>query len=231
MAKTRSNKRRRYAAPIGGAFILLALVGLTAVVLLSINLTGRILDNQDELARLENLVRPVVMWDPPPFENPADLNPNTLLFFSMWAALLDESANYSANEDTGVTVPASDLDVMATRLFGPDVALGHRTFGEYEQTYFFDTDRQVYHVPVNVQLFLYSPRVSAIERSGDFYEVRVGYIPPRGAFTANLQGSREDPDADKYMIYIMRRVGDTFQIVALRDDPALGDATHWTGQR
>ena len=230
MAKARSNRRRRYAAPIGGAFILLALVGLAAVVLLSVNLTGRILDNRDELARLENLVRPVVMWDPPPFENPADLNPDTLLFFSMWAALLDENANYSANENTEITVPASDLDVMAARLFGPGLTLEHRTFGEYEQSYFFDTARQVYHVPVNVQLFLYSPRVVSIERVGEYYEARVGYIPPRGAFTANLQGNREDPDADKYMIYLMRRVGDTFQIVALRDDPALGDATHWTGR-
>jgi len=49
----------------------------------------------------------------------------------------------------------------------------------------------------------------------------VGYVPPMGAFTANVQGMRGEPVPDKYMIYVMRRVGGTFQIVALRDDPAV----------
>jgi len=230
MARARGNKRRRYAAPIGGAFILLAVVGLVAVIAWAVNLTGQILDNQDELERLENLVRPVVMWDPPPFENPTDISPNSRLFFSMWAALLDEDSNYGPNENMEITIPASDLDMMAARMFGPYVTLEHETFGEYEQSYWFDSVRQVYHVPINVQLFLYSPRVASIERGGEFYEVRVGYIPPMGAFTANLQGSRDEPVADKYMIFLVRRAGDSFQIAALRDDPALGEATHWPGQ-
>ena len=222
MAKPSKNKRRRYAAPIGGAFILLAFVGLVAVVLTSLNLTDRLLGNQADKERIEDVIRPLLMWDPPPFEDPNDISPTLLLHASMWAALGHTS--YPFNENQEMEIPASDLDVAATRLFGPGVNLRHRTFGDYEQSYYFDSSRQVYHVAVTAQLFLYSPRVISIERSDSgsgYYDVLVGYLPPQGTFTANLQGARGIPEPEKYMLYVMRRAGDTFQIVALRDDPAV----------
>ena len=225
MARAR-RKRRRYAAPIGGAFLLLALAGLAAVVIMSINLTDRLLDNQREKERLEDIIRPVLMWDPPPFENPADVDPTQMLYFCMWAALMDENANYGFDVNQEMQVPASDLDVAAATLFGPDVALEHRTFGEYEQSYYYDPARQVYSVPVNVQLYLYSPQVEEIERNGEFYDVRVGYVPPQGAYTANVQGNRGEPEPDKYMIYVVRQAGNTYRLVALRDDPASMGETH-----
>jgi len=227
MAKSNKNKRRRYAAPIGGAFILLAFVGLVAVVLTSINLTDQLLGNQADKERIEDIIRPLLMWDPPPFEDPADINPVLLLHASMWSAL--GYSSYPFNENQEMEVPASDLDWAANRLFGPGVTLSHRTFGEYEQSYYFDASRDIYHVAATAQLFRHSPRVISIERNGDYYDVLVGYIPPQGAFTANLQGARGIPEPEKYMVYVMRRVGDTFQIIALRDNPAAIGETHTPG--
>ena len=227
MAKPNKNKRRRYAAPIGGVFILLAFVGLVAVVLTSLNLTNQLLGNQADKERIEDIIRPLLMWDPPPFEDPADISPALLLHASMWAALGHQS--YPFNENQEMEVPASDLDVAATRLFGPGVTLQHRTFGDYEQSYYFDSVRQIYHVAATVQLFRHSPQVVSIERGESYYDVRVGYLPPQGAFTASLQGARGIPEPEKYMIYVMRRAGDTFQIVALRDDPAAIGETHMPG--
>jgi len=127
--KLRINKRRRYVAPVGGAFLLLALVGLVALIITSITLTNRILDNRSDKELLENIIRPVLMWDPPPFENPADVNPVQLLHFSMWTALMN--SEYPFNENQEMEVPASDLDAAAARLFGPGaVELQHRSFGD-----------------------------------------------------------------------------------------------------
>jgi len=221
------NKRRRYAVPIAGAFVLLATVGLVAVVITSLNLTDRLLGNQADKERIEDIIRPLLMWDPPPFEDPGDISATLMLHASMWAALGHQV--YPFNENQEMEVPASDLDVAATRLFGPGVTLEHRTFGEYEQSYYFDRVRQIYHVAATAQLFRHSPRVVSIERNGSYYDVRVGYLPPQGAFTANLQGARGIPEPEKYMIYVMRRAGDTFQIVALRDDPAAIGETHMPG--
>ena len=217
MAKPYKSKRRRYAAPIGGLFILLALVGLVAVVITSITLTDRLLGNQADKERLEDIIRPLLMWDPPPFENPNDISPSLLLHASMWSALAYTSFPFNENQE--MEVPASDLDVAATRMFGPGVMLSHRTFGDYEQSYYFDTVRQVYIVVPTAQLFRHFPQVISIERNGDYYDVLVGYMSPQGAFTANLYGVRGTPEPEKYMIYVMRRARDTFQIVALRDIP------------
>jgi len=228
MAKAGINKRRRFVAPIGGAFLVLAFVGLVTLIVTSIALTGRILDNRGDKELLENIIRPVLMWDPPPFENPADVNPVQMLHFSMWAALMN--SEYPFNENHEMEVPASDLDAAAARLFGPGaVTLRHRSFGDYDLSYYFDPARRVYLVPVAGQLFLYTPRVVSIERSGDFFNVRVGYVPPAGVFTANLQGALGEPEPDKYMIYVMRRTGNTYQIVALRDDPATIGEMHMPG--
>ena len=220
MARFAKGKRRRYAAPIGGLFMFLALVGVITMVVWAVGFTGHLLDNQSSKQQIEDLIRPVLMWDPPPFENPADISPVLMLQFSMWSVLMDENTSLSVNENMEITVPASDLDVAATRMFGPGIELRHRTFGEFEQSYYFDHARRIYHVPPGVQLFLYSPRVVSIERSGEFYYALVGYIPP-AAFTANIHGARGEQEPEKHMLYVMRRVGGNFQIVALRDDPAV----------
>jgi len=207
--------------------MLLALVGVVTVVIWAIGLTDRLLDNQGDKYRLEDIIRPVLMWDPPPFENPEDVSPNLMLHFSMWAALMDENANYTPNDYMEMTIPASDLDVAAHRLFGPGVTLQHTSFGDYEQSYYFDSVRRVYVVSATAQLFLYSPRVISIEREDDLYHVRVGYVPPEG-FTADIRGARGEPQPEKYMVYVVRRVGDAFQITALRDDPTILAETYLT---
>jgi len=221
------SKRRRYAAPIGGLFLLLALIGLACVVIGSIYLTGRVLDNSREKTKLEDIVRPLVMFDTVPFERATDIDKTQMLYICMWSALLDAKGQvYRIDENQEMLVPASDLDVAAARLFGPEVKLEHKTFGEYENTYFYDAEKQTYSVPISIQLYVYSPRVESIEKSGENYLVRVGYVPPTGAYTVNLQGDRENPEPEKYMIYVMKKTGDSYQVVAVRDDVSGEGQTH-----
>ena len=220
-------KRRRYAAPIGGLFLLLAFIGLAVVVVASIFLTGRVLDNSREKDKLEDVVRPLVMFDTVPFERATDIDKTQMLYICMWHALLDAKGQvYGIDENQEMLVPASDLDVAAAKLFGPEVTLEHKTIGEYENTYFYDGERQTYSVPITIQLYVYSPRVESIEKNGELYHVRVGYIPPTGAYTANLRGDRENPQPDKYMVYVMKKAGDSYQVVAVRDDASGEGQTH-----
>lgn len=220
-------KRRRYAAPIGGLFLLLALIGLAVVVAASFFLTGRVLDNSREKGKLEDIVRPLVMFDTVPFERASDIDKTQILYICMWHALLDTTGQvYGIDDNQEMLVPASDLDAAAVKLFGPQVKLEHKTIGEYENTYFYDGEKQTYSVPISIQLYVYSPRVEQIEKNGALYNVRVGYIPPTGAYTVNLRGDRENPQPDKYMVYVMEKAGDTYQVVAVRDDVSGEGQTH-----
>lgn len=224
--QVKKQRRRRYAAPIGGIFILLALTGLVAVVISSISLTTRVLDNSRERTKLEDIIRPVLMHDPVPFERATDIDQTQILYYCMWAALMNDEQQYGYDENQEMLVPASDLDAMAASLFGPEVALEHKTFGEYELSYYYNPEKQTYSVPVNAQLYVYTPRVEDVKKNGEYYDVRVGYLPPSGAYTVDFQGDRGEPEPDKYMVYVMEKTGNTYRIVAVRDDETGIGQTH-----
>lgn len=216
----KKQRRRRFAAPIGGLFVILAAIGVVTVVISSIRLTASFLDNDREKKRFENIIRPVVMFNPVPFETPAAIDMMDLLRFSMWATLTGEKrSSYEAGDNTELIVPATDLDVAAARLFGSEVELVHQSFGDNETRYYYDEAEGVYNVPVAAQLYVYSPKVYEITKEGEFYNLYVGYIPPENAWTANYGGDSGEAVPDKYMIYVMRREGDTYQIAKLQDPP------------
>ena len=62
-------RRNRAAAPIGALVLVLAAAGLCALIVLGVNLTNQILDNSREKQRFEKIVQPVLMFDPPPFDD------------------------------------------------------------------------------------------------------------------------------------------------------------------
>lgn len=207
MTRTPVRRRRKHAAPIGGLFIIMAAIGAIAVLIFSVNATRKFIDNSDKKRAFEQMILPVLMFDPVPFESPTDLDPLVLLQSSLWASLLGEKrGSYPYDELRMLLVPASDVDVSAARLFGPDVKLTHQSFGNYETSYLYDEDTKTYHVPVTGQMGLYTPRVEEIDSKGDTLLLTVGYIPPDNIWTADV-GHNEDGQttADKHMIYQLTR--------------------------
>ena len=223
--KIKINRRRkhRYAAPISGIFVLLAVIGIIAVVWSSINLTMQVLDNSSEKVRLENFIRPIVMYNPTPFEDPADIPADQLLLYSMWGTLTDEKAQSYVYSDTQeLMVPASDLNVAAYSLFGDSITLEHQTFGDIFTRYTYDEEAGIYYVPTHAELYVYSPEVQTIERKGDLYRLTVGYLPPGNAWTTDFAGNRQSAAAEKVMYYYLSRTRDGYHVVSVRDIP--GDA-------
>ena len=213
-------RRRKYAAPIGGIFVILALVGLVTVIVFSVQFTRKALDNSNEKRRFEQMILPVVMFDPVPFEKVTDVDPLVLLQSSLWAALMGEKReSYTYDEIGRLVVPASDVDVACANLFGPEVTLTHQSFGDYEITYVYSDDMKAYFVPVQSQVNLYTPRVEQIEKRGDIYALTVGYIPPNN-WTTDLEGNTSEPRADKYMIYEMKKEDSHYYLVAIKDPPS-----------
>ncbi len=225
MAETTARRRRRGAAPIGAIFILLAAIGLAAVVIFTVGLTKNFIDNTAQKTEFEEMIRPVMMFDPVPFEDPNDLEPVTLLQASMWSALLGEKrGSYQYDEMKMLVVPASDLDVNATALFGPTVALKHQTFGNYDTTFVYDEETKTYRVPIVAQTGTYTPRIDKITQQGAEVLLMVGYLPPDTLWTAE-QAQREDGEAqpDKHMVYVLEKndKGD-YYISAIRDTANAG---------
>ena len=79
----RSGRRNRYAAPIGGVFIILCFVGFFTVASFCLDATKDLLDNSKRKQEFETMLLPVVIFDPVPFENPVNIDNASLLQYSI----------------------------------------------------------------------------------------------------------------------------------------------------
>ncbi len=211
-------RHHRYAAPIGALFLILALIGAVTVIIGSINLTGKILDNRREYEKFERIITPAIIFDPISFDDVSQADPVFLLESSMWSVLLQKDPSKFSYDENGLLVlPASDIDVAAKNLYGDSVSLQHHSFGDYEVTYVYDEELKVYKVPVMGQTGLYTPSVDKVVKNGDIYQLRVGYVPPSNLWTMSLNGEKVEPQPVKYMMYEMKKTKDTYIITAIKD--------------
>jgi hypothetical protein len=221
MQLKRRNRKFRAAAPIGGVFVLLAIIGVATVIIASLRLTATVLDNSSEKERFGKIIQPVIMFDPVPFESPADIPMQNLLLYSMWTALTSERArNYTYGETQELMVPASDLDVAAATLFGSGVTLEHRSFGDYDNAYTYDKESKVYAIQVSAQFYVYTPDVREITKEGDLYCLDVYYVPPGNAWNLSPAGDKMSPLTEKHMLYYMSKDGDNYHLVKIQDPPS-----------
>ena len=220
MQTNRRNRKYRYAVPIGGLFVAFAVLGVVAVIVFSFRLTNTVLDNSAEKKRFEDIIRPVVMFNPTPFENPADIAPESLLQYCMWATLLGEKRDTYHYSETGeLIIPASDLNVSAARMFGDEITLEHKSFGDYETYYYYDEENAVYNVPLAVLASVYTPSVESIDKDGEFYKLTVGFVPSGVSWKTDFSGTREQPAFEKSMIFMMKKSKDSYTIAKVQDIP------------
>lgn len=214
-------RKNRAAAPIGALVLFLAAAGLVALIWLGFNVTDQILDNSKEKEKFAKIVQPVLMFDPPPFEDVTTLDNKTLLESALWATMLGEKREtYTFDAQNNLVVPASDVDVSSTRLFGPAVKLEHGSFpSDFGISYDYNPTTKAYLVPVTSATALYTPRVDEISREGDVYSLLIGYIPPGTAWNTAIGDQHSEPDPHKYMVYKLKKADRYYQLTAIEDPP------------
>jgi hypothetical protein len=216
----RPGRRNRYAAPIGGVFIILCLVGFFTVASVCLNATKSLLDNSKAKQEYEKMLLPVVIFDPVPFENPVNIDNASLLQYSIWAtAMGDKRDQYEYDDNNMMVIPASDVDVAALELFGPDVKLEHQSFGDLENSYLYDEDIKSYHVPIITVTGFATPKVEEINKVGDTIELKMGYVPPSTILDIDTNGKVGTPEPQKYMIYELHRAKSGWYLYAIKDLP------------
>ena len=223
----RPSRRNRYAAPIGGIFIILCLVGFFTVASVCLRFTKSLLDNSKAKQEYERMLLPVVIFDPVPFENPVNIDNASLLQYSIWATAMGEKRDqYEYDDNNMMVIPASDVDVAALELFGPDVKLEHQSFGDLENSYLYDEDIKSYHVPIITITGFATPKVMEIHKEGEVIELTMGYVPPSTILDVGADGEVGEAEPQKYMIYELHRAKSGWYLYAVKDLPG---ATLLTG--
>lgn len=220
-AQKKPRKKRgkhRYAAPVGGAYILLALIGVIAVIYGAVQLYGKLTDNSKLLRQIERQIQPVMMFDPVPFDNIQDVDNKVLVKTSIWSCMYsDKRGSYTYDDNGMILIPVSDVEVAAVKLYGPEVKLTHTSLDEDGISYTYDAENNVYRVPMMAQGGYYTPMVVDMQKNGDVYEVTVGYVAPGASWTTTEDGDSYTPTPDKYMIYRMKKADGEYYIVGIKD--------------
>ena len=220
-AQKKPRKKRgkhRYAAPVGGAYILLALIGVIAVIYGAVQLYGKLTDNSKLLRQIERQIQPVMMFDPVPFNNIQDVDNKVLVKTSIWSCMYsDKRGSYTYDDNGMILIPVSDAEVAAVKLYGPEVKLTHTSLDEDGISYTYDAENNVYRVPMMAQGGYYTPMVVDMQKNGDVYEVTVGYVAPGASWTTTEDGDSYTPTPDKYMIYRMKKEDGEYYIVGIKD--------------
>lgn len=217
-----NRRRHRWAAPVGLAVIILAVIGFISVIIGGLNLSARVIDNTKEKEMFAWKIYPLLIFDPVAFDDPSQLDNVFLLKTALWKTLLENRTKYSYNDDGMLVVPASDINVAAKSLYGDAVKLTHQTFSEgYEYYYIYDESTGTYLVPVMGQTAEYAPEVVRITKAEDTYTLLVGYVTQSTLWNMDMEGNLNETMPSKYMYYDLKKLGrDNYFIVAVREVPA-----------
>lgn len=209
--------RRKMFTHWGFAIIVLAAVGLVSLIGHASGFIKGLMDDSAKFRQYEELILPVVMVDPVPFEEVQNIDENSILQASLWSALLSENrTNYSYDENEMMLVPSSDLDVAAKRLFGPEASLVHQSFDDMGAMYLYDPEIGAYRVPMVAKL-AYSPKVVREERFENTIKLTVGYIAPGNILTNVERQKEKGPEPEKYMLYLLKKYDNAYYIAAIQD--------------
>ena len=217
--KKKKSKKSIGNAVVGFIFCLLALVGLISVVSSGYNFTKKILNDESQKTKFEKTILPILMLDPVPFDDAKTLDEMTVLRASLWTAIEEKRSSYSYDDMGYMLVPASDVEVAKTRLFGKDVSLKHQSFSEgLLIRYIYDEEHLLYRVPMDAQTGYYLPEVEEIAKNGDTYVLTVGYLPTSESFATSVKGKSKEVVPDKYMLYELKEENGYYRLVSIKQD-------------
>ena len=195
--------------PIGIIAGILAVIGLITVVKFAIGTFDNISNKTAEKAKYEEMLLPVVMFDPDPFDDLTQADVSQLLNSAVWALLMSEDGAdkypYSEGDKFGIVVPQADIEQYFVSLFGTEINIAalHSSIdlSEYEITY--DAALKSYILPITGVESAYTPKIYDIQKQGSSLVLTVGYIGNKAWVQINGD-EMTVPEPDKYMTITMR---------------------------
>lgn len=207
--------KRRWAAPLGGAVLLLALIGAASLISVGVRAVSGMMERsrQETYTAYAELIQPAVMYDPAPFDSIADARSEDLLKAAYWAAQLAHNVSSEADYDTVTRpdgsvryrMPIEEVLQQGRKLFGVD--LTPQSFSIDGIVYEYDGDEGQLYVPLNSHSGLYTPKVTDARKTDGHIQLTVGYI--------STMSVGADSQPAKTMIYTLTENGGNLTVTAI----------------
>ncbi len=219
--KSHPHAKNRLAALVGALILLFAVVGFATTIILATNWVTSMVENQPEKDKFADFIYPLVMQDPPAFEDVTKLQQSTVLAAAAWNFVLNaDTSQYEKDEFGFMTVPQSDLEVYATMLFGEGLTFDHQSIGDSQFSFTYNEEDGTYNI-ADSSMFTYVPRVTEIQTIEGKIHLRVEYLTPNMRLNHFDQDKQE---AVKIMKYILEEGQDGGYKVAAIETILSGNA-------
>ncbi len=219
---SKQNKKNKLAFPLGVFTIILAIIGLVTVVGFSVDTVRNLTDKTAAKKEYEQMLKPVVLFDPDPFDDLTQADVSQLLNSAVWALLMSEDGTdkypYSEGENFGIVVPQADIEKYFIELFGTeiDIASMHSSIDMSGYDIVYDAALKSYILPITGVETAYTPKIYEIEEQGSSLILTVGYIG-NSAWVQIADGEFTAPEPDKYMeITLRERSGGIMYVASIK---------------
>ena len=201
-----------------GVFVsIMSIIGIVFSVDFCITTIKKIADNTSQKNQFAQIIFPAVVVDPPTFAEGEKLPSDIMLTAAIWNIIINEDKTVYNSEYGYMTVPASDVEVVATKLFGSDITFAHQTLGDPDLYFEYNESIKSYIVPISPNYLPYTPVVEEIKKlSTDKFELKVGY---NNIVNSWLPQNSSEPD--KYKIYTLEKKGNDYYITSIKDFEAV----------
>lgn len=208
----------------GAVVMVFAIIGLISSVIFVGQGVSSLVNQDSQKEDFEWLITPLVLQDPPQFENPEQMTDSTIITAGIWRLIMNaDMSAYPTDSMNFVTVPETDVEIQIRALFG-DVEYTHQTVGDTALMITYDESSKSYVFPAVPYIMAYTPDVEEIEKiDGDTMVLTVGYIPPGLVWQSDTSGRSYRPEPVKEMLYTVKKSGDAWTVYSVTN---AGDVGH-----
>lgn len=212
---------------VGVFVIIMSVIGIISTVGFISDKIHSIMDNTEQKNEFAKFIYPVVICDPPTFDQTTKLKNETIISAAIWDIILYEDKSKYTMDFDYIIVPEVDVEQHAAKLFGSGLNLTHMTIAAADISFYYDEELSSYRIPENPKFFTYSPYIEEIQKSGDSYTLTVGYVSPTPAWLTLT--SDDTPLPEKYVDYVVQKKTTGYTIVAIKASDKAPPAGHDSG--
>ena len=216
-----AKKKSKLAFPLGMLIIIFSIVGIVATVKAGVTLFKDLTDNSAQKEEYEEFLRPVVMYDPDPFDDVRSADITQLVNAAIWSLITQsnssEAFSYSTGDNVGILIPVEQVTSEFERLFGKEIDIASQydsiDMSSHDITY--DSAQGGFIIPITSLEVAYTPEVYEIEKKANSIILSVGYIGSKA--WAEINGDEyASPQPDKFMKITLRQGDKGYYIASLQ---------------
>lgn len=207
----------------GAVVLVFAVIGLISTIGFVGKGVSSVVNQESKKEDYEWLITPLVLQDPPQFENPEQMTDATIITAGVWRLIMNaDMSAYPTDNMNFVTVPETDVEIQIKELFG-DVDYTHQTVGDTALMITYDEANKSYVFPAVPYIMAYTPDVEKIEKTDeDTLVLTVGYIPPGLVWQSDTNGKSYQPEPVKEMLYTIKKVDDKWTVYSVVNAEEVG---------